>query len=183
MKKLRLLLSLIGLFFGLSCFAQNGGTVINKYGSVLSILPCNTFTVDSGSNFAVGDTVLIIQMKGATIDTSNSASFGNILNYNSCGNYEYNTIAAINLNDITLKYVLSNTYEIPGGKVQLVKVPSYQNYTVNQPHTCMQWNGTKGGIFAIYVTNTLTLNDSISVSNAGFAGGKSDQNPVLRSSA
>lgn len=157
--------------------------IINKYAAVLSYSSCNTLQVDSTNGFNVGDTVLMIQMKGAIVDSSNTLNFGDILNYNNCGNYEYNVISAINGNNIALKYVIVRSYDIPMGKVQLVKVPSYQSYTVNQVHTCTPWDGTKGGVFAINVVNALTLNDTITVNGAGFKGGKSDQNPILRSSA
>jgi gliding motility-associated-like protein len=162
---------------------SSASIVINSYAAVLSTGPCNGLNVDSTNGFDVGDTVLMIQMKGATIDLTNTASFGTVLNYSNCGNYEYNVVSAITGNTIHLKYNIVRTYDIPTGKVQLVKLPSYQNYTVSQTHTCTPWNGSKGGVFAIYVTNTLTLNDTISVNGAGFSGGLSDQNPTLRSNA
>lgn len=145
--------------------------VINEYAAVTGFLPCdNIITVDTADSFSVGDNVLMIQMKGAVIDSSNTPSFGTVLDYRGAGNYEYNRIKSINGNSITLLYAIIREYNIPDGKVQLVKVPVYQNYTVNQPHTSMAWNGTKGGVFAIKA-NTLTLNDSINVSGKGFKGG------------
>lgn len=151
--------------------------VINKYAAVLEYQPCsNALKVDSAFDFSSGDTVLMIQMKGAVIDTSNTVNFGNILNYNGCGNYEYNVIKAINGNNVVLKYSIIRNYDIPFGKVQIVKVPSFQNYAVNSPHTCLPWNGSKGGVFAVYVTNTLTLNHNITVSEKGFKGGINNQN-------
>ena len=177
--------NIIIIFFACLVFGQKtmADIVINKYAAVLSYSSCNALQVDSTNGFNVGDTVLMIQMKGAIVDSSNTVNFGSILNYNNCGNFEYNIISAINGNNIALKYIIVRSYDIPTGKVQLVKVPSYQNYTVNQVHTCMNWNGTKGGIFAINVVNALTLNDTITVNGAGFKGGKSDQNPILRSNA
>jgi gliding motility-associated-like protein len=178
---LRCFLILFFLFTASFSYAQ---TIINKYAAVFSYQGCdNNLTVDATTGFAVGDTVLLIQMKGAIIDTTNTPNFGNVLSYNGCGNYEYNVINAINGNNISLVYNIVRDYDIPFGKVQLVSVPSFQNYTVNQAHTCMAWNGTKGGVFAINVVNQLTLNDTINVTGKGFKGGKSDQNPVLRSSA
>ena len=112
----------------------------------------------------------MIQMKGATIDTSNTATFGTVLNYNGAGNYEYNTIQSVTGTTIQLTYQLQHAYNIPDGKVQFVKVPSFQNYTVSQPHTCAPWDGNKGGILAITVFNTLTLNNVIDVSGMGFLG-------------
>lgn len=176
---LRSFLTLLFLTTASLSFSQ---TTINSYAAVLSYQECdNALTVDATTGFAIGDTILMIQMKGAVVDTTNTAAFGNVLSYNGCGNYEYNVIKAINGNNISLVYNIVRNYDIPLGKVQLVSVPSYQNYTVAQPHTCMAWNGVKGGVFAISVTNTLTLNNTIDVTGKGFKGGKSDQNPTLRS--
>jgi|GEM_PF-2791671 len=147
-------------------------TVINKYAAVLNFDPCqNKIDIDTATDFNVGDTVLMIQMKGATIDTSNSPSFGNVIAYNGAGNYEYNTIAAKSGNTLTLTYKVMKHYDVPAGKVQIVRVPNYQNYTVIQPHTCMAWNGSKGGVFIMNVNGTLTLNNDIDVSGKGFRGG------------
>jgi hypothetical protein len=150
---------------------------INDYAAVFNYDPCqNTFTVDTATSFVAGDTILVMQMKGATIDTSNTASFGNILSYNGSGNYEYNVVKNVSGNVISLVYNLHRSYDIPNGKVQLVKVPYYPSYTVSQPHTCIPWNGSKGGVFAINVGGTLTVNDNINVSEKGFMGGNG--NPV-----
>lgn len=156
------------------------GTVINQYAAITArSSDCsNAFTVDDASGFHAGDSVLMIQMKGADIDTSNSASFGNILNYNGAGNYEFNTIKNVSGNVITLFYQVKRHYDIPNGLVQFVRVPYYSSYTVSMPHTCMPWNGVKGGVFAIHVAGTLTLNDNIDVSGMGFRGGLS--NPYAR---
>ncbi len=146
-------------------------TIINKYGAVLEKLPCsNTLVIDTATDFNVGDTILMIQMKGAVIDSSNTAAFGTVIDYQGAGNYEYNVIKAKTGNAVTLKHPIVRDYNIPEGKVQIVRVPSFQNYTVNQPHTCMPWNGNKGGVFIINVANTLSLNNRIDVSGRGFRG-------------
>jgi gliding motility-associated-like protein len=161
----------------LLCFATGYSTlnaqtiIINKYAAVLANISCNTLTVDTAADFNIGDTVLMIQMKGAIIDSSNTSGFGNIVDYRGAGNYEYNVIKAKNGNNLTLLYTIVRAYNIPEGKVQLVRVPYFQNYTVSQAHTCMPWNGNKGGVFAIHVANTLTMNQDIDVSGKGFRGG------------
>ena len=148
-------------------------TIINKYAAVLSFDPCaNELTVDTATDFNVGDTILMIQMKGATIDSSNTAAFGDVLNYNGAGNYEYNVISSKNGNALGLLYDIVRSYDIPQGKVQVVKVPNYQNYTVGQTITSSPWNGMKGGVIAMNVTNTLTLNNNIDATGKGFRGGQ-----------
>src|SRR5665647_1824066 len=49
-------------------------------------------TVDDASKYNPGDTVLLIQMKGAVIDSSNTANFGTVTDYKNSGNYEYNYV-------------------------------------------------------------------------------------------
>lgn len=147
-------------------------TVINKYAAVLSRLSCsNTFVVDTATGFNAGDTVLMIQMKGATIDTSNTASFGSILSYNGAGNYEFNIVKSVSGTNITLQNNVHKAFDIPDGRVQFVRVPYFSNYTVNQKHTCMAWNGRKGGILVLNASGTVTLNAPINVSKLGFRTG------------
>src|SRR5690606_33981263 len=131
---------------------------------------------DNVSGFKAGDTVLMIQMKGARIDQSNAASFGTITDYGHAGNYEFNVVGSVAGNTITLLNALTNDYDIPDGKVQFVRVPYYQDYTVSQPHTALPWDGNKGGVFAIQVAGTLTLDADIDVSGQGFRGGAGSAN-------
>ena len=148
-------------------------TIINKYAAVLNFNPClNSLTVDNASEFSIGDTVLMIQMKGAVVDSSNSATFGNVLDYKNAGNYEYNVISGVSGNIISLQYILQRPYTIPAGKVQIVSVPRFFNYTTTAPHTCLPWDGSKGGVFAITVDNILELNAPIDVTGKGFRGGQ-----------
>ena len=68
-------------------------TIINDYTPVLALNPCtNTLTVENGTAYNVGDTVLLIQMKGAIIDSTNTAAFGTITDYKNAGNYEFNYV-------------------------------------------------------------------------------------------
>ena len=129
--KSNLLLSLLFFVcFSLNLFTQTISGIINIYTPV-TVIGCNTLTVVSSVGYNVGDTVLIIQMKGAEVDTiSNTAAFGSILNINEAGNYEFNIIQSVNGNTIFLKYVLIHTYN-PSGLVQLIRVPYYNNITVS----------------------------------------------------
>ncbi len=155
-------------------------TTINRYAAITSASQAcsNTFVVDDATGFGVGDTVVMIQMKGATIDSSNSSSFGTILNYNGAGNYEFNVVSGVSGNAITLGYALTKTYNIPNGKVQLVRVPYFQNYTVSQALTAAPWNGSKGGVLVLNAAGTVTMNAPIDVSNKGFRSGALVNVPV-----
>ncbi len=158
---------------GATQLSAQGSLIINKYAAVTSRgTACdNSLTVDDATGFNAGDTVLMIQMKGAAIDSSNSAAFGTVLAYNGAGNYEQNLIKSVSGTKITLVYKIRRSYNIPTGLVQLVRVPGYSSYTLSQPHTAMPWNGIKGGVFALNVADMLALNSDINVSGQGFRGG------------
>jgi hypothetical protein len=61
-----------------------------------------------------------------------------------------------------------------------LQVVSYNNlgtnYTVNSAITAAPWNGYTGGIVALEVTGTLTVNSSITADGAGFRGGQASSN-------
>src|SRR5689334_15364066 len=106
------------LYLGALAQTTNISGVINTYTKVTAInnacscpsTNCATVTVSSAAGFAANDVVLIIQMKGARADSSNTASHGTILNLYDAGNYEFDSIASIASNVITLKMPLRNTY-------------------------------------------------------------------------
>lgn len=154
--------------------------IINSYTPVTVLDPCtNTLTVGDASAFNAGDTVILIQMKGAVIDSSNSASFGKISSYGNAGNYEYNYILQKNGNNLVLRNELLRTYDVPGGVVQLVRVPYYINATVVGELTAQAWNGTTGGILALTVRDLLFLSANMDVSGKGFLGGRANNSRAL----
>jgi gliding motility-associated-like protein len=154
----------------LLCISQT--TIINDYTPVLSLNPCNNkITVENAGAFNTGDTVVMMQMKGAVIDSSNSAAFGSITNYKNAGNYEFNYIKSKSGNIIELKNALTRSYDIPQGKVQLIRVPYFQDYNLNATLTCLPWDGSKGGVVILNAANQVTLNGNIDVSGKGFKGG------------
>src|SRR4051812_31762172 len=68
--------------------------IVNIYTPVTEVSNCSgTLSVASVDGFHVGDTVLIIQMKGATYDQSNTPAFGTIGSYQGAGNFEIGIIA------------------------------------------------------------------------------------------
>jgi len=166
--------TLAAIFLVFQAYSQTGTSisgVINIYTPVSAVNPCNnSITVGSVAGFSVGDRVLLIQMKGATIDVTNTATFGNILSYGGAGTYEFGNIAAINGTTIQFVNRILYTYT-PASIVQLIRVPQYVNAIVSTTLSCQPWNGTTGGILALDVSGSLYLNANIDVSNNGFAGG------------
>ncbi|HMP21964.1 MAG TPA: PKD domain-containing protein [Ferruginibacter sp.] len=149
--------------------------IINEYTPITAInMGCSyTITVKDASKFKPGDTVLIIQMKGAIIDSSNTAAFGTITNYANAGNYEFNFIKRITGNVIELQFMLERLYDIPAGSVQLIRVPYYKSVSVTGTLTCLPWDGEVGGVLVLNAKDTISLDANIDVSGRGFRGGQS----------
>lgn len=157
----------------------NIGGVVNIYTPVTLIdttLCPPKVTVTNSSGFLVGDKVLIIQMKGAEFDTSNTASFGNLINLKGAGNYEIAKINSISGNNIILNGKLTNQYNL-NGSVQLVRIPTYVDANVTSLLTCQPWNGKTGGVLIFNVQNNLQLFSDIDASGKGFRGGTISKNP------
>lgn len=112
---------------------------------------------------------MVMQMKGASVDGSNSAAFGNVTGYNNCGNYEIETIKSVVGNTVEFTFALVRDYDASGG-VQLVSIPEYQIASVDSALKPIVWTGTKGGVI-ILKADTIILNDSVNVKGYGFRGG------------
>jgi hypothetical protein len=148
--------------------------VVNSYHKVTGINYTQSgLKLDDVSGLALNDRVMIIQMKGATVNTTvNSNSFGSVSSLNEAGNYELATVCAVRNDSVFLLQQLINTYTV-ADKVQLVKIPKYASAIVTAPLEAAAWDSAsgKGGVLAIVVSGTLTLNAPVSASTKGFKGG------------
>jgi len=154
-------------------FSQtNISGIINNYAAVTNINFCpTTITLDNASLFNVGDSILIIQMQGATINSTNTAAFGNITALGSAGNFEKNFIATIAGNVISLGLQLINSYDV-SGSVQIVSIPHYVgDVNVTGVLTAADWNGVNGGVLIFSASGTVSLIQNVDVSGKGFRGG------------
>ncbi|MFI5110954.1 MAG: hypothetical protein ACHP78_19200, partial [Terriglobales bacterium] len=148
---------------------------------------------------AIGDLVLIIQMQDATINSTNTSSYGDgmpgdpatgSLNLNSSGKYEFVTASsAVPVAGGTLTFIgigpsngALNTYTqaafgTNGQKsFQVIRVPQYTNVILGAALTAAAWNGATGGVLALDVASQLNLNgQTVSASNLGFRGGAGRQ--------
>lgn len=152
--------------------------VVNRYTPVVDFDYClSRVTVEDASIVAPGDRVLIIQMKGLTIDRSqpgtatDPVAFGTVLAENNAGLYEFSEVLSISGNVVTLAYQLLNAYT-PADGVQMIYVPQYPgDVTVDATLTAADWNGATGGVLALDASGTLSLAANIDVSGKGFRGG------------
>ena len=171
------------ILFAVSCiwasslFAQvNISGVINTYTAVDSVNNCtNQVYTTSAAGFSVGDRVMLIQMKGAQINLTNTASFGNINAYNNAGNYELATISDISGSVVSFANGILRSYSDLSA-IQLVRVPVYDDVTINGTLTAAEWNGTTGGILA-FQADVVTFSADIDVSGKGFRGGNAGNYP------
>ena len=95
-------------------------------------------------------------MKGATINTSNSPSFGDTTSLNQAGNYEIATVCNVIDDSVFFVYMLPNQYDV-AGKVQLVKIPQYISANITDTLKPAPWNNTTGtgGVVAIIAEKIL----------------------------
>lgn len=164
----RLLLLFILLSSTSKLFSQNIAGIINNYAAINSI-NLNVVTVNSTAGFNLGDKVMLIKMKGATVSTANSPVYGDTISTGEAGKYIFSNIIAITPTTMTLS-PFCNIFQ-NSQYTQVVSVPIYANPVVNAPLTCLPWDGNIGGVLIFETPGTLTLNDNIDISNLGYRGG------------
>lgn len=148
--------------------------VVNNYYRVVEVLPaksCVRLNSTAGLNY--NDKVMIVQMKGAGINTSGSSSFGDTTSLSNAGNYEIGIVCHVDGDSLFLVYMLLNQYAV-SGKVQVVKIPQYVSAIVTDTLKPAPWNNITGtgGVLAISVEQDLTLNAPIYADSSGFRGGE-----------
>jgi hypothetical protein len=160
-------------------------TIVNGYSALVASANAGTSVVIVNDivDFATGglpalgpgDLVLIIQMAGATIDTTDTAAYGTVASLNNAGSYELAGVAGMTGNVITLSCVLQRSYTATD-KAQVIRVPQYSALTIDSGAsiTAPAWNGTVGGVVAVQAATTLQLTGNIDVSAKGFRGGAID---------
>jgi Secretion system C-terminal sorting domain len=136
---------------------------------------------------------LIIQMKagtgtgGATINRTNTSSYGTVTAFGGAGNYEFATISTVSGSTVTFTKALVNTYD-PAGSVQLIPTnaegtvaPNAANYTTSATLRAMEYDEVNGvgGVFVLSTSGTLTLSNDINVDTLGFQGGDTLGNVAL----
>jgi hypothetical protein len=160
----------------LNCQEQISG-VINSYAKINTIGPGYVVITNLSqvSQFTAGDYVLIIQMQGVGIQTTQGSYGINVQTLlGKPGGYELLVIQAVNYStgriDFTRNVYLNN-YDV-AGNLQLIKVPFYDSAVVSGNLLCQGWNAVTGtgGVLAMMVSRKLSLNADIDVSGLGFAG-------------
>jgi LPXTG-site transpeptidase (sortase) family protein len=146
----------------------------------------------SGAAAAIqpGDLLLVIQMQGADINSTNTDAYGDGVAGNpasgrlgtnfSAGLYEYVVAtSAVTGGSVSISSGLVNNYfnqDYSGTqgqrRFQVVRVPQYSSATIVGTVTSLAWTGRVGGVAALDVAGTLNLNgNAVNVSAQGFRGG------------
>jgi len=136
--------------------------------NISTSISASATTIDLGATpngLAVGDEILIINLRGTSGDYSN------------VGQYETKYITAINSNTITLNSALTNSYDGTTQKIMVQRIPQYTNVTIQNGGTLTvsAYNDTngKGGVLFFRSTGEVTIQSggTISVAGKGYTGG------------
>lgn len=182
------LLAQRGKHGALSVSALN--VIVNEYTSLTSNATAGTNIINVAnsnlntnsrfaSNLQVGDLIMIIQVQGISMKTfavgpGQDSTYGEILSYQNCGNYEFAQVFAIpNGTSIQLDCNLMNNYSASPAKTQVIRVPRYSSLTVNAGASLTgdPWNGTIGGIITTEVNGASVINGSVIATGIGFRRG------------
>lgn len=102
--------------------------------------------------------------------------YGKVEKYGDAGNYELREVLSVSgTNQINLTCPLEKNYWAPEGHVQVIRVPRYNNLTIQSGASIVSpaWDGNTGGVVSVEVNGDLTINatGAINVSARGFRGG------------
>ncbi|MEA2681695.1 MAG: hypothetical protein QOK05_23, partial [Chloroflexota bacterium] len=150
-----------------------------------------------GAAIAAGDMLLVIQVQDATINSTNSSSYGDGVagdpatgntGLRSSGLYEYVRatgpvvagavpISGANAGGLVNDYhAVATTANQTQQKFQVVRVPQYSAASISNGLTAANWDGNTGGVLALDVAGTLNLNAAtLSMQGLGFRGGAGRQ--------
>lgn len=204
-----LILFITQSFYSTALFAQAGkdgaetistsGVVFNRYDVLATSISAGatTFSVTNVANLAggaagvnnpyatsalaYGDLIMIIKMQGATIDVTNTTTYGNVTAANGVGTYELAVVRGVTGNVITVCTGLSNAFAVSSTqRVQVVRAPRLSSLTINSGSslTTTAWGGTTGGIVAVEVNGNAVVNGTITTSGLGFRGGALENNTI-----
>jgi gliding motility-associated-like protein len=162
-------ISLVIFFLPSLSAAQSVSGVINHYAGVTAIA-CDQITTSAAVAVTAGDTVLLMQMKGVTIDENNVSTYGDVLDYGSTGNFELAEVSSASGTSITLTAPLASGFDL-AFPTQIIRVPHYGDVTISGTLTCDAWDGTSGGVLIFIADGTVTMDADIDVSGKGFRAG------------
>jgi hypothetical protein len=149
-----------------------------------TIIVGTTPTGNTATPIAAGDLLLIMQMQGATMTTTNTVSYGTVTAA-TAGKYEYAVASsAVNASNgsLALAAALVNGYtnsSTSNTRFQVIRVPQYSTLSITGTVKGLSWNGSTGGILALEVAGQTDLtNGTLNMDGTGFRGGAGIMNSV-----
>jgi len=178
-----LIIILLGAFLqqGYSQFTGINGPIVNEYTSIETIFSyddnnVDTLEVGDLTGFGEGDTVMVYCVRGAGIKTSpggDNGDGGDAQLPRNTGKYAILIIDQI-IQPGDLVILNSSLPEISplgeGEVAQLIRIPSYRRAEVAAELTAEDWDGSTGGVVALFVQRTLKISADINVTGRGFQG-------------
>ncbi|MCI4671606.1 MAG: hypothetical protein MRZ79_25915 [Bacteroidia bacterium] len=153
--------------------------VINDYAHVSDLdVVTSLMTVDDATPFSSDDRVLLIQMRGAAIFTTNNSSYGGVNGLNGAGSYMFARVCNVNTgtNEISLQESIDPSFASTGldsAGIQLIRIPFYTgDVFVNGTLTADPWDGQKGGVLVFEANGKVILDADLNVDGLGFRGGE-----------
>ena len=168
---------------------SNPGVIVNKYAALQQNANSGdnrlvVGTALAGLNLIPGDLLLVVQMQGAQMDTTDTNAYGTITNYHSAGLFEWvhvkQIITSMGVIEIENKNGgLQNQYDA-SGHVQIVRVPQYGKLTIQAGASVAApaWDGKQGGVIAVQA-QTLLLDGTVDASGLGFRAGMADAGTTI----
>ncbi len=151
------------------------GMVVNDYSGLLEDASAGTTQVEvaRGARFSAGDAVLLWRTQ-AQMDVTRGDQQVVHMDSSGPGVFEFHVVTAIDTNTVTLSAPIEHGFPKDGS--QMVRVPEYRNLTIASGASVVAdpWDGSVGGIVALLVTETATVNGDVSASAMGFRGGNLD---------
>ncbi|WP_316805628.1 beta strand repeat-containing protein, partial [Pedobacter nototheniae] len=183
--------------------SKAGNITLNSGSTSLDLDPVpSSFTVGStvfsfgSTQITKGNLLLIIQMQGADINSTDANTYGAGVASNNGSGYTGSIIAGryeyvVALNDVTTaggtlqfkaagtggglvnSYINANATATTGQRsFQVVRLMQFSNLTMTTDIKTIPWNGKAGGLIALDVAGTLNMNGRlIDASITGFRGG------------
>jgi len=191
----------------------SGGVVDSYFSSAQSAFASDktvqldtTTRVGATNSIPVGDLLMLWQTQGASIDSSDTDTYGSgvsqtypagYTSLNGAGHYEF--VRVTSPPDATGKigvagdgpggglkfsYVYDTT-STPKQIFQVIRVPQYSSLTLTSALQPVKYNGATGGIIIVDVAGTLTFNTAVGadVYQTGYRGGFAPQNDYVNSNS